>query len=377
MQSLWLEDPKPARLVFRGLTLAHTHVYSGLARGMAIDMGVPTSFKEILERLWWRLDVALDEQTLRASAEAVLLDALECGVTTLIDHHESPHFIDGSLDVIADAARRIGVRLVACYGSTDRHGPEGAKAGLRENERFAKAVASDPLVHAMVGLHACFTVSDDTLLAHAELARALGVGVHVHAAEDAIDVGAAIKLNHVGALNRKTLLAHGVHLSDAERCLAAECDATIVHNARSNQQNAVGYANLHSFGGLVALGTDGMDADLFTELRAAHLAGRAALGPQEGVDAVAWLGAGNTLAERLCSTAPEGDAVVLDYDPPTPIDVNNAGGHLLFGIGARHVREVRVAGEVVLRDGKPTRVDAEEVRHKAREQAERLWRRVA
>jgi cytosine/adenosine deaminase-related metal-dependent hydrolase len=342
---------------------------------MTIDIGRPKSFEQILERLWWKLDVALDEASLRAAAEVALLDALECGVTTVIDHHESPSFIDGSLDVLAECARRIGVRLVACYGSTDRHGRAGASAGLRENERFAKAVANDPLVHAMVGLHAGFTVSDETLAAHVELARALGAGLHIHAAEDRIDLGVGGRLERASALGPKTLLAHGVHLTDPERVSVASSGATVVHNPRSNMQNAVGYADVARLGVRVALGTDGMDGDLFTEVRTAHLAARAAYGPQGGIDAVAMLGEGNALAERLAG-AIETDAVALDYDPPTPIDATNAGDHLLFGIGARHVRAVTIAGEAVLEDGKPTRVDGAELRAKAREEAKRLWGRM-
>ncbi len=375
MSSLWREAPQPGIAVLRGLTLAHTHLYAGLARGMALDIGRPESFCEILERLWWKLDVALDEASLRASAEVALLDAVECGVTTVIDHHESPTFIDGSLDVIAAAARAIGVRLIGCYGSTDRLGAVGATAGLRENERFAKAVEADPLVHAMVGLHACFTVEKETLEAHAELARALGVGFHIHVAEDRVDAGAALKLERVGALGPTSLLAHGVHLSPAERAKVVASGATVVHNPRSNQQNAVGYVDLHSLGGRVALGTDGMDGDLFTEARAAHLAGRAAYGPRDGIDAVALLEEGNALAERLVGELVD-DAVVLDYDPPTPFDAENASGHLLFGIGARHVRDVTVAGVKILDGGVATRVDAAAIRARAREAATGLWGRL-
>lgn len=375
MSSLWREEPRPGNTVLRGLTLAHTHLYAGLARGMAIDIGRPESFRQILERLWWKLDVALDEASLGAAADVALLDALECGVTTVVDHHESPSFIDGSLDVLANSAHRIGMRLVGCYGSTDRHGKQGAQAGLRENERFAEVAAEDPLVFAMVGLHAGFTVSDETLAAHAELARRLGAGIHIHAAEDPVDLGVGIRLERAHALGPKALLAHGVHLTEPERVAVASSGATVVHNPRSNMQNAVGYADVASLGVRVALGTDGMDGDLFTEVRAAHLAGRAAYGPRDGVDAVALLAEGNALAERLVGPI-ENDAVRLDYDPPTPINATNAAGHILFGIGARHVCDVTIAGELVLENGRPTRVDAAELRAKAREQSRRLWSRI-
>ena len=374
---LWKEAPQPGRVLLSGLTLAHTHLYSGLARGMALDLGRPQNLREILERLWWRLDEALDEPTLRASAEVALLDAVECGVTTVIDHHESPNLIDGSLDILAEAARSIGVRLVACYGSTDRHGPEGAQAGLRENERFAKALAAapDPLVFPMVGLHAAFTCEQETLHAHAELARALGLGVHVHVAEGKEDRGALGRLTAEGLVGPRAIIAHGVHLEEAERQRVAELEATVIHNPRSNQNNAVGYADPRSFLGRVALGTDGMDGDLFTELRVAYLGGRAAYGPAEGIDPVAMLEQGLTLAE-LQGASLEQDQVMLDYDPPTPLSPENAWGHLVFGIGARHVREVWVAGKCIVAEGKATLVDGAQIRAHAREAAQKLWRRL-
>src|SRR5262249_18410628 len=63
-------------------------------------------------------------------------EALMCGTTAIVDHHESPHAIEGSLDVIAEACEEVGVRVVCAYGVTDRHGPDGARRGLEESERF-------------------------------------------------------------------------------------------------------------------------------------------------------------------------------------------------------------------------------------------------
>jgi cytosine/adenosine deaminase-related metal-dependent hydrolase len=94
---------------------AHTHLYSALARGMPYALAAPTSFVEILQRVWWRLDRALDEESVRASAVVGGMEALLCGTTTLVDHHASPNAIDGSLDVIADALQELGLRSVLCY----------------------------------------------------------------------------------------------------------------------------------------------------------------------------------------------------------------------------------------------------------------------
>ncbi len=135
-----------------GMVCGHHHLYSSLARGMPAPPVRPANFLQILEQVWWRLDVALDLEMIRASARLGALEALECGTTAIVDHHESPSAIEGSLDAIADACREIGVRVVCAYGVTDRHGPDGARRGLEENERFIRAGG-----RGMVGVHAAFT----------------------------------------------------------------------------------------------------------------------------------------------------------------------------------------------------------------------------
>ncbi|MEZ5168399.1 MAG: amidohydrolase family protein [Acidimicrobiales bacterium] len=199
-----------------GLVCAHHHLYSALARGMPAPPRTPTGFLEILDLVWWRLDRALDEDTIAWSARLGALEALERGCTAIVDHHESPNAIDGSLSIIADACAEVGVRVNCAYGVTDRHGPAGAAAGLAENDRFLRAGG-----RGMVGVHAAFTCSDDTLAAAAELARAHGVGVHVHVAEGDADTWERL-LPHARA---DWWLVHGVHLPD-EHGLAG----TIVHN---------------------------------------------------------------------------------------------------------------------------------------------------
>ena len=354
-----------------GLAIAHTHLYSGLARGMPGPAQPTRSFREILERVWWRLDVALDERSLKASAEVALLDAALCGATAVLDHHESPSFIGGSLDVLAGAARAVGVRAALCYGATDRHGREGAKAGLAECER---AIAAG--LPAMAGLHAGFTASDETIAAAADLARRRGAWLHVHAAEDGCDAGSFERLERAGAVGPKTILAHGVHLTASERERAAEAGAWIVHNPRSNLQNAVGYANVATLGPKVALGTDGLDGDLFAEAGAAHLRGRDAYGPAHGIDAVRLVAGSGRLADEALGPRPD-DWIVLDYDPPTPLLAGTVAGHFLFGLGARHVRDVVARGELIVEKRRSTRVDEGELSERAREEAARLWRRMA
>ena len=125
-------------LIIPGNVCAHHHLYSALSRGMPYHLAPPVNFTQILQRIWWRLDRALDEETIRASALRAGLDALRAGTTTIVDHHASPNAIDGSLDIIADALGELGVRAVLCYEVTDRDGPERAAAGIAENRALPR-----------------------------------------------------------------------------------------------------------------------------------------------------------------------------------------------------------------------------------------------
>ncbi|MCK6548635.1 amidohydrolase family protein [Myxococcota bacterium] len=380
-------------LVVPGLVLAHTHLYSALAAGMPGPNQPPTTFREILERVWWRLDRALDEESLRISARVAAMAAVRAGVTTLIDHHESPSFIDGSLDVIAEELEHIGLRGVLCYGATDRHGLIGARAGLRESERFTRKHLDHPKVRGMMGLHAPFTATDDTMERASELAYRLRVGVHLHAAEGPDDEQMARdrwrsrlvqKLDTFGLLSPRTLLAHGVELDQSEIEMLRDRRCWVTHQARSNMNNGVGYASALAGLERVALGTDGIDGDVLAELKTAFFRRREHTGPSVWPDPTALLGRGHKLAAELfeaplgsLSKGAPADVVVLAYDPPTPIDAGTLGAHLVFGVSSLHVRDVFVGGRTIVRNRRLIGIDEHETLARAREIAPRLWSRMA
>ena len=335
--------------VTAGLVCAHHHLYSSLARGMPPPPSIPRDFPEILEMVWWRLDAALDLEMIRWSAMLGALEALESGTTAIVDHHESPNAIEGSLDVIAEACAQVGIRVVAAYGVTDRHGPDGARQGLAENRRFLAAGG-----RGMVGVHAAFTCSDDTLEQASALAAEFGVGVHIHVCEDTVDAAAPARLDKLAT--RSWVIAHGVHLQD-------DLPGTIVHNPRSNLNNGVGYARPARFDNPVALGTDGIGADMLEEFRLAFALDRSADVTAEPTRAWSWLEAGHDLVPEAV-----GDRVTWSYSPMDP-------WRLAYTTDVRPI-EVVVDGRVVLADGVPTQVDAAEVRARAAEQSERLFRRL-
>jgi len=258
-----------------GFVNAHTHIYSGLAPfGMPAPDPEPENFLQILERIWWRLDRALDAPALRASARWYVAEALRLGTVALVDHHESPHFIAGSLDVLADACEELGMPAVLCFGATERNGgADEARAGLEECRRFIRGNRR-PLVRGVVGLHASFTVSDDTVRAAGALCRELDTVLHVHVAEDRADVNDARRRGWPGPLERLialdalppgSILAHGVHLTPDQVREVERRGCWLVHNPRSNRGNRVGYAGALGASRRVALGTDGYPSDLAEE----------------------------------------------------------------------------------------------------------------
>jgi cytosine/adenosine deaminase-related metal-dependent hydrolase len=370
---LTASDPRAE--VRAGAVNAHTHLYSGLAPfEMPAPPRTPQSFVEILELVWWRLDRALDEASLRASARLYVAESLLAGTTTLIDHHESPSFIDGSLDVLAEEAERLGARLVLTYGATERNGGRNeAKRGLRECERFVSLHRKSPRLRGMVGLHASFTVSDDTLREAGELARALGVGVHVHVAEDQADVEDARRRGYEGPLERllaldalpaSSIVAHGVFLEEASVRRVEAAGAWLVQNPRSNANNKVGWpralwANEH-----VALGTDGFPADMAAEARA--LAEEAAK-HGDTRDLAALHGrrsGGHALCAQLFGT--RFDASIGPA----------SAGDVVIGVPDEKPQHVVVGGHLVVRDHALVRDDIVAIRAYAREQAARLWGRL-
>jgi putative selenium metabolism protein SsnA len=379
-------------LIVPGNVCAHTHLYSALARGMPYALEAPTNFLEILRRIWWRLDRALDEESIRASALVGGMAALLAGTTTVVDHHASPNAIDGSLDVIADALGELGLRSVLCYEVTDRDGIERAAAGVRENERF---LASDrALAGGLVGAHASFTMSEETLGACVDLAARVGVGIHIHVAEDAADqvdarerFGTSVvgRLAEAGALGAGSLLAHCVHLDEAERAVVRETGAWVAHNPSSNMNNAVGRAPVGALGDQVVLGTDGIGGDMFAESKTAYFRAR----EDDVFTSISWplgrLGTGARLAGQvfdepaLGTIAPgaPADLVVLDYASPTPLTEDNVAGHWVFGIESRHVRDVLVAGELVVADRRLARVDQDKLAADGAVRAASLWDRLA
>lgn len=387
------------QLIMPGNICAHTHFYGAFSRGMAIPGPAPEVFPQILERLWWPLDQALDEESVRLSALVCLMDAIKHGTTTLFDHHASPSFLIGSLDVIADAVQRAGLRAVLCYEATDRYGTDSAKLSVDENERFLKQSKAYPLIEGMVGIHASVTVGPETLEACIDVANRYDSGIHIHVAEHHCDETDSLlkygkrivdRLFDARGLNYKSILVHGVHLDLREYELIRESGAWLTHQPRSNMNNAVGVADVEGalrLGIPVALGNDGFSNNMYAEWKEAYLLHKIwHRDPRRanGMDIVQMAIHNNArLAAVYFPQAKPGylevgrtaDIILVDYHPITPLSSGNIPWHILFGFEASAITGTIVNGVPLMLERQLLNMDEEEITAHSREAAIRTWNR--
>ncbi|MCW8331175.1 putative aminohydrolase SsnA [Photobacterium sp. SDRW27] len=385
------------KLVMPGIVCSHNHFYSGLARGIMADIKPSPDFISILKNLWWRMDRALDEEALYYSGLICSLEAIKNGCSAVIDHHASPNYIAGSLNTLRKGFLKAGLRGMTCYETTDRNG--GMKemmAGVEENIAFAqqidraKAEGIEPyLVEAHIGAHAPFTVTNEGLSMMAEAVQVTGRGIHVHVAEDRYDVthshhhysqDIVERLDSFGLINEKTLLAHGLFLSDRDIDILNAKDGFLVHNARSNMNNNVGYNHKLTRFKNLALGTDGIGADMFEELKFAFFKHRDAGGPLWPDSFTRSLWNGNEILARnfgakfgRLDAGNKADLTILDYTSPTPFVADNLPGHIAFGINAGNVNSVIVEGRFVYED-RAFPFDVAPIYAEASKVAQRLWK---
>lgn len=381
-----------SKLVMPGFVCAHTHLYSTLSRGMPAPKNPPTSFLEILQNIWWRLDRALDEESVYYSALIGAIEAIRCGTTTLVDHHSSPRAINGSLDIIKEALGKVGMRGVLCYEVTDRGGLKERDNGLEENDRFLQANGESARFRGLVGAHASFTLGNDSLHLCGEMAAKYKTGVHIHVAEDKCDVAdakdkyksAVIKrLSDHGILRKKSILAHCIHVPPVDFGKLHHARSWLVHNPRSNMNNHVGHAPIENFGERAALGTDGFAADMIEEARIGFFRLKDSDCGKHGTLPIDFLQGGQRLVSEIfgsefgnLASGSVADLIVLEYDSPTPLSEENLAWHFLFGFRSSMVESVMVAGKWVVKDREVVGVDVPSEYRKAAKVTNMLWERM-
>ena len=386
-------------VIMPGLINTHNHIYSAMARGLSVKGYNPKGFLDVLDGMWWTLDRRLTLEQTRQSAIATYIDCIKSGVTTIFDHHASYGGIEGSLFAIGEEAKRLGIRSCLCYEVSDRDGEEKMRAAVKENADFIKAAAADDsdMLKAMMGMHAAFTLDDAAM----ELCKANtpeGVGYHIHVAEGIDDLHYSLKhygkriinrLMDLGILGPQTITAHCIYINSQEMDLLKETDTCVVHNPESNMGNAVGCPptmEIVKRGILTGLGTDGYTNDMLESMKVANILHKHNLcDPNAAWGEVPQMLFENNakIANRYFKTPlgklKEGysaDVIVMDYQPLTPMDENNANGHILFGMNGRSVATTVAAGRVLMKDRELVGVDEEKAMADCRAEAAKLWKSI-
>ena len=388
------------KVIMPGMINSHMHFYSTFARGMDLKTDIPpNNFEEILEKLWWRLDETLNSEDIYYSSIYALIESIRNGTTTIFDHHASYGCIDGSLDIIAEAVVKSRLRANLSFEISDRHGENKSKQSINENERFIERTnnLNSDFITPAIGLHASFTLSDETLKEAAELAEKTNTPLHFHAAEGEVDEedskkrgykNLANRLERLGVLKRDSLAIHGVHLSEKEMEVLADNDVFLIHNPESNMGNAVGAINLKKAlikNLTIGLGTDGYTTDMFESLKVADLLQKHDnLDPNLGGEDIKRIVFENNrkIAERyfdkklgIIEKDVPADIIIVDYKPPTPITEDNYFYHILFGFNGGLVETTIVNGNVLMENQEVKVVDYEKTIEKCKKQARDFWRR--
>jgi len=385
------------KVIMPGMICAHSHIYSAYARGMSVSK--PTAgFYQVLENLWWNLDRKLTLEDVKLNAQTTYIESIQNGVTTLIDHHSGPSSATGSLFTIAEAAKELGVRTSLCCEVSDRDGKDITQKEIQENIDFIKACQKDDnndMIKGLFGLHASFTLSNETLYKVKEAMEGLYDGYHIHVAEGIEDQYDSLKkygrrvverLHDFGILGEHTVAVHGVHANQREIEILKETDTSVVHNPESNMNNAVGCPPVVSMlkqGLRVGLGTDAYTNDMFESMKVANILQRhhlcdTTVGFME-TKKMQFENNPKILAKYfrkdlgVLKKGAYADIITVDYDPLTPMNKDNWFGHALFGMTGRLVNDTIINGKFVMKDRQVLTADVKSILSKSRKRAEQIW----
>jgi len=364
--------------VTKSFANAHHHIYSALALGMPQPKTSPKNFHEVLQYVWWKLDYALDEKMIRSSALATALAAAKSGCSFIIDHHSSPSYINGSLNIIADALNEVGIGHLLAYEITDRNGILKTKEAFDETSEYLKNN------QGLVGMHAGFTLDNNTIEKAVEIASDFNTGLHVHLAEDKIDQSLSEKkygksvverYNDLGVFNLKSnIFVHAIHLNENERNIIRKSNSYIAINYDSNLNNKVGIFNSKGLGNNIMLGTDGMHSKMIEASKTAWFTGM----NHDNITLGEVYNRLRKVHKYLNSNNFKGDKgnnlVIFDYNPPTPFNNQNFLGHFFYGMSSSNVKHLISQGKLIIENGKHAFLNEEEIIAEAKENATRLWK---
>ena len=389
-------------VVTPALVNTHHHLYQTLTRARAQQS---TLFEWLVELypIWARVDAEAEY----AAARTGLAELALSGCGTVFDHHYLfPHGADGLIEAEVQAARELGVRLVASRGSMDLGESDGGLPPdstvepidriLADTQRLAALHEPGPGARVQIAVAPCspFSVTEELMTESAALARSLGLQLHTHLAEtveeeafcrERFGCSPVEYLERLEWLAGDVWCAHCVHLSDAEVGRFADTGTGVAHCPTSNLRLGAGIAPVHKLldaGVRVGLGVDGSASnersDLFAEVKQALLVARAGGGPaamsaREAIRIGTRGGAAVLGRDDIGQVAPGkcADLAVWRTDGLELGGAEDPVAALVFS-GPHRVDRLYVGGELVVRGGALVRADEAEIARAHRIQAARF-----
>lgn len=368
------------KTVTKSFGCGHHHSYLTYVNGMPLTNKQPNTFYELLKYKWWKLDKSLTKEMIKAAAYSTAIDCAKNGMTFIVDHHSSPNFIKGSLQIISDAFNDVGISHLLSYEISDRDGVNIAKQALNETRNY--------LEHSqgLVGLHSSFTLTDNTLQKAANLAKEFNTGVHVHLAEDLYDQEHCYDIHNMRVVERfqkfgilelpKSIFVHCLYLTTDERRLLSESKAYIAQNIESNLINNEGEFSSCHLGRNIMLGLDGVHNDILRAAKATYFCGQ----HSDTIDTEETYRRFRQIHHYLSKNEFNGDGdnnlVVLDYNPATEFNQQNFHNHFIHGIESRQVIHVISNGKLIVSDGATTLVNEKDHKLQAQAMSKELWNRM-
>ena len=371
------------KIVMPGLINAHTHVAMALLRSISDDVPL----MEWLNQHIWPIEGKMTSSDILIGAKLGILEMMLGGTTTFVDMYPYE-------EAVAEAAEYAGIRAVVSPCVMDFRMPHFEEDWKAVNKRFSDS----SLVKIAVGPHAIYTCSDENMKRAVSLSRESGSIIHIHHSETADEdhivrekygINPTEYLLKAGVLERPTLAAHCVYMSDSDIEIFAKKSVSVAYNPQSNMKLSSGIAPISrmlSRGVNVAIGTDGAasnnDLDMWEELRTASLLQKVAtkdpcvlpayqvlrMATVNGARAIGMEGKLGVIANGALA-----DVIMIDINKPHMFPHTNLISELVYSCKASDVDTVIINGKIVVEDGKCISMNSDTICNEAQNHLELLW----
>ncbi|KXA92297.1 hypothetical protein AKJ64_03500 [candidate division MSBL1 archaeon SCGC-AAA259E17] len=390
------------KIVMPGLICAFTHPYKILLKGASMKVEPPSDFTQILQRVWWPLDEKLSKKEIHISTLSACLEFMRTGVTFFAGLHSSQESIGKSLDFVASAIEKAGLRAIIGFEASERHTRAEGARGMKENIRFLekcqKSSSLETKINGMVGLSASFMSSNELLRHGKRVANRFDVPVAISAAEGRVDLYHNLeeygkrtieRFRDEGLLSSNTILGHCVHVDDKELSMIEKAGAKVAHDPTSSLLNATGIAPVLKMKEMdipVGLGNDDYILDHFENIRSLYFVHKGmagdprAISPVEALEMATIRGAElYDMENQVGSIEPgkQADIILIDPNPlPTPLLRGNAMDYVVKTVSKSDVETIMVGGEILMRSGNVKTLNEQKTMKKSRKTARKIWKEL-